>query len=335
MNNKILDFFDLVLTDNLKNNKKTIYGEYRVKFYTYKKLCSGMLITFLNNGGKDYYHNKEHIPSYALNHFNLLRKKNINFESIKKVILDDKDSIKRYKSLDNIPKILVNPNYSDNKLSKLNGYGTLRAFAYLVDNYNKKEALKEAIRITKIANSHPLEVYGTYILYLSLQLLKKSPLDWYEKIIKVLKNIPKDDLQILVGDDNPKQFEIFRHEILAGLDEFIYNNYKDGVINKKEEDFGSRCVNCINSLISKTVRSQYKGRHIFVGNTGFDMVIYAIDLYIEFYKFMENNIVPVDKILSELVIVLGFSHHISIILSFYISNHKKADKFMKRLTCKL
>ena len=212
-------------------------------------------------------------------------------------------------------------------LQHVNSYSIIRSFSYLINNIDNKNALEEAIRITRLANDHPLEVIGTYLLYKSMKYIKKNknPYKLFKVLFDDLENLNKQIKELLVGNSDEKEFNKFLLEVTANLFEFIRIKY-DGNFKNIPNVIRNTITNLYDNFFSAIINNNYKNRNIFICGNAVSTIFIAIDLYIEYYKLCINRkIISINKIIMNLAGILGFSHHSTLIFSYfiYLFNNKK------------
>ena len=320
----IAKFFDFLISINLlkEENQNLLYN--KLDFFDLQLFSERLFSNFFENGGIADYINYDYTPSYAYMQFSyLLDKKNISHQTLKNFILDFKSSKNMLMSEDNLSLIQK----KEKPFQHVNGYSVIRSFSYLINNIDKKNSLEEAIRITKLANNHPIEVIGTYLLYKSMKYIKKNsnPYKLFKVLFDDLENLDDKVKKLLIGNQNEKEFDKYILEVTANLFEFIRIKY-NGDFKSIPEKAKITKENDYFLFKSNIIYNNYKNRNIFICGNAVSIIFVAIDLYIEYYKlYINRNIIPIHKIIMNIAGILGFPHHSTLILSYfiYLLNYKK------------
>jgi hypothetical protein len=319
----IAKFFDFLISINLLKveNQNILYN--KLDFYDIQLFSEKLFFNFFENGGIVDYVNYDYTPSYAYMQFSYLSdKKNISHQILKNFILNFKNSKKILMSEDNLSLIQK----EDKPFQHVNSYSIIRSFAYLINNIDNKHSLEEAIRITKLANNHPIEVIGVYLLYKSMKYIKKNknPYKLFKVLFDDLENLDDKVKKLLVGNSDKKEFNKFLLEVTANLFEFIRVKYDGDFKNIPNYKISSYEYYIL--FYSAIIHNNYKNKNIFICGNAVSTIFVAIDFYIEYYKlYIERNIIPINKIIMNLASILGFPHHSTLILSYfiYLLNYKK------------
>ena len=316
----IAQFFDFLLSTNLirPESQNLLYS--KLDFFDYNLFSHKLFLNFYQNGGIENYVNLEYTQSYAYKQFLFLSKeKKITYDSLKNFLLNFKDSNKILKSEDNIS-LMQKPN---KMMQHVNGYAIIRSFAYLINNLDNKDSFEESIRIARLANNHPIEVIGTYILHLSMKYINKNknPYKLFNIILDELEELQdksNSKRKVLMGEGNEKEFDKFLIEITANLFEFVRINYVNKIPNKivKDNIINTEYINFVSQIIYNNYTNK---KNVFICGNAASVIFVAIDLYIEYFKlYLEREIIPINKIIMSLAGILGFSHHSTLIFSYFI-----------------
>ena len=160
-----------------------------------------------------------------------------------------------------------------------------------------------------------------------MKYIKKNsnPYKLFKVLFDDLENMDDKVKKLLVGDQNEKEFDKYILEVTANLFEFIrvkYNGDFKNIPNQRQytKDYHYFLFK------SNIIYNNYKNRNLFICGNGVSIIFVAIDLYIEYYKlYINRNIIPIDKIIMNSAGILGFPHHSTLILSYfiYLLNYKK------------
>lgn len=343
----IASFFDLILSYHINQppNLKLINKKYPV--FDYQLYINRYFTNFIRLGGIEYFESENVIKSqsYAFAQFiYLFKQKNVDINTLKKFIsefskFESKKDASKYilKSDDNLYKSITKKN-DDYILSKVNGVNILRSFSYIINNFKNKNCLENVIKITRIINDHPYEIIGTYLLYKTIIKLNKNnnPYTIFKYLVNTLENIDESEYKILIGNYDKKLFDRFKLEIIGNIDEFVrllYLTYKNVPIEKGGDifEFSKSYYLLFSSIISK----DYPSRQHILCNNPISVLIVAINTYVQYYYYYtQNNIIPLQNIILHLVSILGYSHHSTIILSYFIFT-LDADSFIKKIPKKI
>ena len=186
-----------------------------------------------------------------------------------------------------------------------------------------KDSFEESIRIARLANNHPIEVIGTYILHLSMKYINKNknPYKLFNIILDELEELQdksNSKRKVLMGEGNEKEFDKFLIEITANLFEFVRINYVNKIPNKivKDNIINTEYINFVSQIIYNNYTNK---KNVFICGNAASVIFVAIDLYIEYFKlYLEREIIPINKIIMSLAGILGFSHHSTLIFSYFI-----------------
>jgi hypothetical protein len=343
----IASYFDFILSThiNLPLNQKLLLHEYPL--FDYDLYINQFFTNFIRMGGLELFEADDVIKSqsYALSQFIfLLKEKNIDLNILKKFVtnfskFESKDNRSKYilKSGDNLYKAITKKK-NDHVLSKVNGINILRSLSYIINNFKNKNCLEKSIQITKIINDHPYEIIGTFLLYKTILKLNKNnnPYTLFKYLINSLENINDSEYKILLGTYDKKNFDKYKLEIIANIDEFVrllYVNYNNIPIEKGGDIF--EFSKSYYMLFSKIISNNYNSRHKIICNNPISVLIVAINTYIQYYYYYtKQNIIPLQNIILHLVSILGYSHHSTILLSYFIYL-LDANSFIKKIPQKI
>ena len=338
----IKNFFDFVISTHIKDNKNQELLFEKFPVYDLKLYTDFYLNNFIKNGSLDYYEsaNVKYYESYSSALIEFFHdEKTIDLKLMKKFIKD----FSKFKnpnvliSGDNLYKSITNKN--DNQiLSQVNGNSILRSFIYIVNNFNQTDCLKNAVQITKIINNHPYEIIATFLLYKTVVYLNKNnnPYKLFKYLVSSLETISDKNYKLLLGDDiNESLFNKFKTEIIANIDEFVRITYinNNNIPISRITDIAafSQVYNNFNSNI---IINNYPNRPKFLCNNGISVLCIAIDIYIFYYQQYTKNFIPLQSTVLRLVSILGYSHHSSILLSYFIYL-LDAESFIKKIPQKI
>jgi hypothetical protein len=340
--NIIHRYFDFIISTHLKNNynQKILFEKFQV--YDLQLYTDAYFSNFVLNGSTDYYEKNDvfYNQSYASALITFFHgEKIINLKLMKKFI----QQFSKFKtnnvliSGDNLYKSITNKN-DDHHLSQVNGVAILRPFIYIINNFKQTDCLKNAIQITKIINNHPYEIIATFLLFKTIVYLNKNnnPYKLFKHLISSLENISDKNYKLLLGDfNNNTLFDKFKLEIIANIDEFVrivYNNHNN--IPVLENRLLTAYSDFYNNFNSKIILNNYPNRHKLLCNNGISVLCIAINIYIQYFKHYQKNFIPLQYTVLQLVSILGYSHHSSILLSYfiYLLDH---DSFIKKIPKKI
>jgi hypothetical protein len=328
----ISKYFDFILSYHINQpeNQQLLFRKLSV--FDLSLFINKYFSNFFLKGGIDLFHSGklqlEHsATSYALSQVEfLINQKNIDINTFKKFISEYskyEKSKQNYilKSNDNLYKSITKKN-DHHILSKVNGVSILRPFVYIIQHFKDKDCLQKSLQITRLFNDHPYETIGTFLLYKTILKLHqdKNPYKLFKYLLNSLENISKTDYQLIIGDTNPKIFEQFKLEIIANIDEFVrvvYTNHNN-IPNEKGGDIFEFSKQ-YSIFLSQIIANKYPSRDLLFCNNSISVLIIAINVYIQyFYYYNVHSFIPLQNTILHLVSILGYSHHSSILLSYFI-----------------
>ena len=124
---------------------------------------------------------------------------------------------------------------------------------------------------------------------------------------------------LLIGDTNPKPFKQFKLEIIANIDEFVrvvYTNHNN-IPNEKGGDI-FEFSKSYSIFLSQIIANKYPSRDIIFCNNSISVLMISINVYIQYFFYYNLNFIPLQNTTLHLVSILGYSHHSSILLSYFI-----------------
>lgn len=340
--NIIENFFDFIISSHIKNNKNQELLFEKFSVYDNKLYTDYYFTNFIKRGALDYYESDDIFwyQSYASSLIKFFHdEKTIDLKLMKKFIKD----FSKFKqpsvliSGDNLYKSITNK-YDNQLLSQVNGVSILRSFIYIINNFNQTDCLTNAIQITKIINNHPYEIIATFLLYKTVVYLNKNnnPYKLFKYLVSSLETISDKNYKLLLGTDtNETLFNKFKTEIIANIDEFVRVTYinNNNIPISRITDIAS-FSQVYNNFNSNIIINNYPNRPKFLCNNGISVLCIAIDIYIFYYQQYQKNIVPLQSTIFRLVSILGYSHHSSILLSYFIYL-LDPDSFIKKIPKKI
>lgn len=344
----IASYFDFILSTHLIKpyNQNLLLQKYET--FDFQFFTETLTTNFIKDGSIDVYQtvDYQYHKSYAISLFNfILQEKNINIKSLKSFINKFSKINNKFvlKSGDNLYYSFFKKNHLQT-LDVVNGCSIIRPLHYIINNFKNTNCLVEAINITKIINNHPYEIIATYLLYISITYLNKTnnPYKLFKILTKSLEDISDTHYKLILGDFKPEIFDKYKLEITANIDEFvriIYGNFKNIPSERTDISDMAYFSKGYYIFISKIINSNHKYRQRLICNNGVSVLVVAINLYVQYYYyFKELNFVPLQSIISNLVNILGYSHHSTIILSYFISlldSNKFIEKIPKNILNKI
>ena len=328
----ICHFFDFIIAYHLNQpyNQKLLLGKYDT--FDYPMFSNVILTNFIKDGSLDLYETNEskYTHSYAMQMFLFLSKqKSINIKLLKLFIkqFSKNNNKSTLKSGDNLFKSITNNNHNFT-LNSVNGCAIIRPLFFIIDNHNKKNCLSEAINITKIINNHPYEIIATYLLYITVTCLNnkknpyKNPYKLFKILINSLENISKNDYKLILSDFDPKIFDKYKLEITANIYEFVrlvYGNFNN-IPNERPDSADIFLTSKAYSVfISSIIKNNFKLRQLMICNNGISVLMVAVNLYLQYFTYVtEFGFIPLQNMIFNLISIIGYSHHSTIILSYFI-----------------
>ena len=325
-------YFDFILSIHLNKqyNQRLLLGKY--EFFDYPMFSNILTSNFIKDGAIDIYETNscKYTKSYALQMFLFLSKhKSIDIKLLKSFINNFSKNNNQHtlKSGDNLFKSITNNNHNFT-LNIVNGCAIIRTLFFIIENYNKKNCLSQAINITKILNNHPYEIIATYLLYITITYLNskknknKNPNKLFKILINSLENISENDYKLILSDFDPKIFDKYKLEITANIYEFVrlvYGNF-DSIPSERPDAADIFLTSkAYYVFISGIIRNNFKLRQLLIANNGVSVLMIAINTYIQFFYYKTVlNFVPLQNMIFNLVSVIGYTHHATIILSYFI-----------------
>ena len=321
-------FFDFILAYHLNQpyNQKLLLQKY--DSFDYQLFSNVIVSNFIKEGSIDRYETNNYIytKSYAIQLLQFLSKhNNIDINKLKIFIkLFSKNNNKAtLKSGDNLFKSITTNNHNFT-LNLVNGCSIIRPLFYIIQNFKNKNCLQQAINITKIINNHPYEVIATYLLYITIINLNKNnnPYKLFKILINSLENISDTHYQLISQDFDSKIFDKYKLEITANIYEFvrlIYTNFDNIPFERNDIVDIFSFSKAYMTFVSNIIRNNFKLRQQMICNNGISVLIVSINLYIQYYfYFKKANFVPLQNIISHLITIIGYSHHSTILLSYFI-----------------